>query len=460
MSLQPPTSIPTSPIDYQSENQIQCVICFNFPTNSVIIPCCGQIACEKCIKTWLSANTTCPYCRHPLIIDSLVPIKWLDAFKSLFQLNFLKCQEHDKVFEFFCQTCQCYLCSHCLFNELQGGEPKHKSHKIIRFEELVLQSKSKIQEELVKVLPKVAEAENLMRTIQNHISSLDARKNLILNEMQAKYNQIQADIDKDFQEIEVNLGQEIQEVESAQRYVVNEIEQVKQFLDSNQSMSIESLNERLYKLEKLKKTISASNLRIEPQLINDLIVNFTEFPVYIQHFRETQKQYRDLPEDAHHFFYSSKIKLYGNTWRVKIYPNGHLNGAGTHLSVFIELLKGCGSPANYIYKLVIKNRSNLNSSEGEITDSQDITRQYSSEFSDSDSWGWNKVVSFETLYNGNYLDDDGGLPLILSIRADSNYQVYYDYEKAISRKKDKYLELEKKIKEMKNQRNDFEQEQS
>ena len=229
MSLPLPTSIPTSPIDYQSENQIQCVICFNFPTNSVIIPCCGQVACEKCIKTWLSANTTCPCCRHPLIIDSLVPIKWFDTFKSLFQLNFLKCQEHDKFFEFFCQTCQCYLCSTCLFNELQG-EPKHKSHHIIPFEDLINQSKRKIQEELVNVLPKVAEAENLMRTIQNHISSLDARKNLILNEMQAKHNQIQADIDKDFQEIEDNLAKDIQDVESAQRYVMNEIEQIKQLL--------------------------------------------------------------------------------------------------------------------------------------------------------------------------------------------------------------------------------------
>jgi hypothetical protein len=128
------------------------------------------------------------------------------------------------------------------------------------------------------------------------------------------------------------------------------------------------------------------------------------------------------------------VKIYGNSWRLKVYPYGNLNGKGTHVSVFLELRKGPPEKGTYSYRI------ELNSS---TAGEGPTVREYASEFVVSDSWGWNKAIAIDKVLNHGYLSEDESLTIHLKLKPETYYSAYKDLKVALEAKKRKYRELKR-----------------
>ena len=60
--------------NYYSKNA--CIICSETLKEPILLYCCQNIICGKCIFTWLNNSNKCPYCRHILHNDDLVSLKY------------------------------------------------------------------------------------------------------------------------------------------------------------------------------------------------------------------------------------------------------------------------------------------------------------------------------------------------------------------------------------------------
>jgi SNF2 family DNA or RNA helicase len=60
---------------YNSLLQDDCTICYSDIKDPILIPCCQNIFCGKCIMKWLETTKSCPMCRANINIKELIYIK-------------------------------------------------------------------------------------------------------------------------------------------------------------------------------------------------------------------------------------------------------------------------------------------------------------------------------------------------------------------------------------------------
>ena len=126
----------SSPGLLKLEEQLTCPVCLDHYTNPKILPCHHSF-CQHCLERLPldKKNETyclsCPTCRH----ETELPEEGAGAFPVAFHLNNLQeieqsltnpqeatCSDHGKTLEFFCETCDTVICSHCLLYN-------HKHHE-------------------------------------------------------------------------------------------------------------------------------------------------------------------------------------------------------------------------------------------------------------------------------------------------------------------------------------------
>ena len=59
---------------YKNLLEEDCTICYSLIENPILIPCCQNIFCGKCIMKWLEVNKSCPMCRSNVNVKELVYI--------------------------------------------------------------------------------------------------------------------------------------------------------------------------------------------------------------------------------------------------------------------------------------------------------------------------------------------------------------------------------------------------
>lgn len=52
-----------------------CTICYSTIQDPILIPCCQNVFCGKCIMKWMETNKTCPMCRTLINVKELIYIK-------------------------------------------------------------------------------------------------------------------------------------------------------------------------------------------------------------------------------------------------------------------------------------------------------------------------------------------------------------------------------------------------
>jgi SNF2 family DNA or RNA helicase len=60
---------------YNSLLQDDCTICYSDIKDPILIPCCQNIFCGKCIMKWFETNKSCPMCRASINIKELIYVK-------------------------------------------------------------------------------------------------------------------------------------------------------------------------------------------------------------------------------------------------------------------------------------------------------------------------------------------------------------------------------------------------
>ena len=82
-------------------NQNDCIICEDHMKEPIILYCCQNILCWKCIVHWLNENNNCPYCRKIIYNDDIISLKYkIDPSEGRSSPNFVKLMtRQNKVFD-------------------------------------------------------------------------------------------------------------------------------------------------------------------------------------------------------------------------------------------------------------------------------------------------------------------------------------------------------------------------
>jgi len=67
---------------YKSLLQDDCTICYSDIKDPILIPCCQNIFCGKCIMKWFDTNKSCPMCRAGINVKDLIYIKKDDSLNE------------------------------------------------------------------------------------------------------------------------------------------------------------------------------------------------------------------------------------------------------------------------------------------------------------------------------------------------------------------------------------------
>jgi tripartite motif-containing protein 37 len=186
--------------------------------------------------------------------------------------------------------------------------------------------------------------------------------------------------------------------------------------------------ELIAKIEQLQGEIEEQLTPVErPQVIDDFVPPFQEAVFVIPRIQE-EIAAAQLP-DAPPFVYTRSQRMYGNKWRLKVYPNGNNNARSMHVSVFLELRKGPRDGGWQSFKLEITGSGTA------------VVKEHREKFMMGESWGWNKTVSVENVLNGNYVTENGELHIRISLRPETYGQASRQMEYAVRHKKEKYRQL-------------------
>jgi hypothetical protein len=165
-----------------------------------------------------------------------------------------------------------------------------------------------------------------------------------------------------------------------------------------------------------------------PQPQHDILPPFASSTYVVRDLRQSIEAGRDQTPPL--CICTPTQEIYGSLWRLKIFPFGNMNGRSTHVSVFVEMNRGPSVKTLYTYKIEILSSNPIEKS---------IIREFRSEFTVSESWGWKKAISIEKVMA--FLNDEGDLMIVLALKPETYYQAYRDLKEAFEEEKAKYKAL-------------------
>ena len=229
-----------------SEDLFKCYICLNKSFDPVICRFCGNIACKKCFKKWLTNKSQkCGCCRKKLTKNDLISlpiIKKLNNYINKFQeeSNDEICQIHQEKILFYCMKCLKKYCGRCLF--FRSEEAKiHQGHNIVDYSLLkkseyndIINKIEKFKDSYDEIKEEIIKNENYKEEIKNIFDN---------SKMAVKYFQY---------EIENKLKQKINEVS----YNSEELKEANNDLEKKNN----EISSILRKVEKIDKKIKNFNI--------------------------------------------------------------------------------------------------------------------------------------------------------------------------------------------------------
>jgi hypothetical protein len=390
--------------------------------------------CSNCCDRWLLGNLRCPRCglnSTPNTTDSLHPSS----------SHLPLCPKHRKPADYFCQTCNSALCGDCLLEQVTTNRTDHTGHSVIRASEHLQHVRANLRHEnelLQSSLSTLDEALERIRTdAQDSISFADD-PTIVISAVFQDFRQRFEDAVVKHKEIYVSQLTELQKQASIVQNLVDEAELLLTNEDYRTAIKIQTF---LGKLGEQIEILKGAEIPVSPGFVqNELLPPFEVMPIEIHDFPAVVERFRTIGSEGVRFIYTEKKKMYGGIWRAKIYPCGNANGLGTHLSVFLELLKGVKEPIEFVYRFALFHCKDS---------SKSVIRDYCSQYRELDSWGWNKAIGLiDILNDSNFLFGEGKvLRFELAIRPES-YKVLYELtSSSYVRMKQKYCVLQDKVEE-------------
>ncbi|ORX42126.1 hypothetical protein BCR36DRAFT_416256 [Piromyces finnis] len=392
----------------QYEDVFTCFICLGLLKKPVLCPKCSKLCCERCIKKWIIENKKeCPHCRARLMIEDLVPCRFIDEWKTYIKtiLNEKKkkkekslCPYHNATINYICSTCKIPICSDCALFD------KHKGHSFIHLSDVCDSLRIKIGKHNDYLNKHLHSLEDLLECTNKQIEFTKKSKyeiELLMDSIvQEAKQQLDLQMLSKIEKFKENKNKIITEIKN----VNTSIEQVHHEIKKSNSYDFYQNSENIINTQ-LKKHPQNFNYNLyEPISIefnNNLIPEFESSIFTIKNFTQVQK--------IKNIVYSDEVFLSFVKWRFKVYPNGNGRAKGKYLSVFIEMIQGSTEVSDYQYKIELINKRK----DGK---NNNIIRKYTSQFKESDCWGYEKFNNLDSLRNDGFIDEDDTLELLFSVR--------------------------------------------
>ena len=168
------------------QEQVTCVICLDLYKEPKLLKC-FHVYCEQCLQCLVRgrARLPCPQCRKvtPLPVGGVSDLQGafhhnalLDIYKTL-KNSGDRCPKHpEKEAEFFCETCDKLLCSHCLFLD-------HRNHQCDLLAESFAKHEKVIVDSLKPVKEQIAALERAIASVDTRCAAVVEQKTAVVAEI-------------------------------------------------------------------------------------------------------------------------------------------------------------------------------------------------------------------------------------------------------------------------------------
>ena len=350
------------------------------------------------------------------------------------------CEIHEKKCDFYCTNCNVFLCGDCILEYITKGNP-HQNHNVIKVEEMIKEKGIISLQNLQTLLSQITFSIKKYESIKGKIES-NFDESMI--SMHSAFRNIQEHIrtkEKSFENVSQNIAQKNEIKMEEIQILVDDSEEILKSTDPQIASSA------LCVIDKIKKIVSE---KMDPivfpkiSFTNELIPEYSSFQIKIPKFIESFKS------KTYKTTYTQPIDIFHGQWRTKIYGSQKGDDSHANLAVFVELLKGYGTPILIDYKVQIHHPEK----------DSIISRTFKSEFNVMDSWGWTKFAVVDTIINEGYVNANDELVLEICLRPSSYAEYCKIYSQILKKTQSKYRSLKKKYKSKGQKRSLHEEEES
>ena len=333
------------------------------------------------------------------------------------------CPLHNKKFEFFCSTCKRKLCPDCLFEEYTNKSKEHLNHKIDK----LLNKVDEARKELENALKKVDEQTKLLDK-ETEKQKLVNQENEMKIEMFNVFRSIQKELEEKYQQVEQQSVTNANMLSSDIVEISKLISEASAILNTNDTCLLPTA-EKLYQTisQYLQKDILDRTPSARFSLSTRILPPFIKHKDCITEYSKKREQFKD----SDGYIYLDNFNMFGAVWRIKFYPNGNKRGKNSHVSVFLEVLKGFEGHYSFDYQVKIKHPQKKDFYE----------RHFVSQFTDLDSWGWNRYHPIQSLLDNGFLGDDDTLHIVVKIRPSDYIVLTQIYANILEKEQKQYEEL-------------------
>lgn len=344
------------------------------------------------------------------------------------------CPKHNKKYEFLCVQCNKKLCADCLFEEFTASVKQHSNHKIDKVVDKKQEAIDKLKEEIEKAK---ALKENITKQVRSSPSTaeqLEKQKNEMFMALYSSFHDFQKNLDNLYTQDEKKLLEEASCIDTLVDKAEKAVDMASAIITTNDVGVFIGSADIVQKIEEFAKNPPpfVHEHQTFPET-NFILPKEVKFDFDLPDFTEILAS----PPMERPYIYTPEFKAYGAKWRGKLYPQGNCNGSNTHISMFLEVLRGFDRPFKFNYQVSI------------IHPSKDVVleRHFVSEFQNLDSWGWNRLALLDTVTKEGFIFPDNKLRIQIKLSPTNYYVLTEIYLDILDRKQAKIQNLKKQLAE-------------
>ena len=239
-----------------------------------------------------------------------------------------KCQVHETPLSYYCVTCQTLVCSDCAM-----FESEHKGHEFQRLNAIYDRHVGDVKKEAETLKGKMKELTAVLAQIERNLEEVQKGKISKAQEIVSYFDDLQKNLDE-------TLREKVKKLLEQKETVTAEVERLEgiqlelnRFLAGSKAKLISKTSDLLHKLKSAtEQPITVFRFaEVNTEFPNELEPPYESAVFLLQAFSQVKRKTEVV--------YSDQLLTHGLTWRLKVYPNGNGLSQGTHLSVFLEMLK-------------------------------------------------------------------------------------------------------------------------
>ena len=334
---------------------------------------------------------------------------------------------------------------------------KHKDHEISKLEHIYTKHVDSIKNEAKETQKKCDQLNSHLKLINEKIISVGNYKLEKNNELEELFDNLKTKLEYRIHAKLTKLMSCKNEISEKLKFIENiKVNIEKELYEAPKSELISKSDDLIKNLKNLNlnsesfdaKLAENINLNILDEIPSDIlppyecgIFEINDYKKLICNTPEagnSPNNIATLNNPLHKDFeviYSPELITNGLVWRLKVYPNGNGAAKGEYISIFLELIEGLYETSKYYYKIEL---CNFFLSQGDKR-YNNYSREFSSDFTNGECWGYNRFYKIENLEKEGYIDNFGKLRIKFYVRSQTYSQLCRDQKNYI-------LTLEKRLK--------------